>query len=322
MRSPGPGPALSIGGDVDIEGLTITGVQDPANAAVYIGSGADADLTRCIIYDNAGAAIYTKFDVSARHCTITDNGAGIISSGPTWMWVEDTIDYGNQIPSNYAGAAVCVSYSITQPIPSGLTCGLPAYFAKPELWDPRDGDFFLQPGSPAIDAGNPSGPLDPDGSPPDIGAVPYDPNHAPVEPTTYCWSSVTSQGCTPKVTATGVPSAGGAPFSVDCANLGNHKTGLLFYGYTAKASAYQGGWLCVVAPVRRTQVQDSGGTPAPAIDCSGTYSFDFGGLIGSGADPALVAGQAVFAQYWYRDPQLPGNLSTGRTEGLGFQIAP
>jgi hypothetical protein len=42
--------------------------------------------------------------------------------------------------------------------------------ADPLFADPRSGDFRLLPGSPAIDAGDPASPLDPDGTPRNLGA--------------------------------------------------------------------------------------------------------------------------------------------------------
>jgi len=44
----------------------------------------------------------------------------------------------------------------------------------PLFLDPENGDFRLHPDSPCIDAGDPDGEPDPDGSPLDIGAIPFD----------------------------------------------------------------------------------------------------------------------------------------------------
>lgn len=44
----------------------------------------------------------------------------------------------------------------------------------PLFVDPGNGDFHLQPGSPAIDAGDPNSPPDPDGSRADMGALAFD----------------------------------------------------------------------------------------------------------------------------------------------------
>ena len=48
--------------------------------------------------------------------------------------------------------------------------GLGNVSVDPLLVDPANGDFSLQVGSPAIDAGNPYGGTDPDGSRADLGA--------------------------------------------------------------------------------------------------------------------------------------------------------
>ena len=45
---------------------------------------------------------------------------------------------------------------------------------NPLFLDPVNGDFRLHPDSPCIDAGDPDGEPDPDGSPLDIGAIPFD----------------------------------------------------------------------------------------------------------------------------------------------------
>lgn len=92
----------------------------------------------------------------------------------------------------------------------------------------------------------------------------------------------------------------------------------MFYGYAAAAAPFQGGTLCVQPPTQRTPVQGAGGASSPTNDCSGSYSIDFNASIQSGVDPLCVAGQAIFAQYWFRDPQSPS--TTGLTNGLSLVI--
>jgi hypothetical protein len=108
------------------------------------------------------------------------------------------------------------------------------------------------------------------------------------------------------------------PFDVRARNVLDHKLGLLAYGYGASNAPFQGGTLCVEAPLTRTPAQDSGGSGAG--NCSGVYGFDFNALIQSGADPELVAGVQVFAQYWSRDPQ--ASFTTGLTDALRFYVQP
>ena len=84
-----------------------------------------------------------------------------------------------------------------------------------------------------------------------------------------------------------------------------------------------GGTLCLQPPVIRTPGQLSGGSPAPANDCSGQYSF----LLGHAYIQSyfLAAGQTIRAQYWSRDPwsgppATPTNV--GLTDGLSFTLVP
>ena len=42
----------------------------------------------------------------------------------------------------------------------------------------------------------------------------------------------------------------------------------------------------------------------------------------SGADPALVPGVVVHAQYWARDPYDPTGFGTSLSDGLAFTLLP
>lgn len=140
----------------------------------------------------------------------------------------------------------------------------------------------------------------------------------PVTPVSYCTSKVNSLGCRPVIVASGYASlAQPVPFHVTALDALNKKNGLLFYGYFAKASSFQGGTLCVALPIVRTSVQNSGGS-ASGSDCSGT--FDFQAYLQGGQDPVLVAGAEIGAQYWYRDP---GSMpQTGLSDALRILICP
>jgi hypothetical protein len=92
---------------------------------------------------------------------------------------------------------------------------------------------------------------------------------------------------------------------------------VLLYGYRPARLAFPGAFLCVAPPFRAVGSQTSGGSPN-ANDCSGTLSFDFADWIQSGADPRLVPGAVVFAQFWYRDPWTPARA--GLTDALRFEV--
>jgi hypothetical protein len=138
---------------------------------------------------------------------------------------------------------------------------------------------------------------------------------------TYCTAKVNSQGCAPVIASTGAPtlSGGAGSFAITASQILNQKQGLLFYGFLPKASAFQGGFKCIQAPVERTPLQSSGGS-ASGDDCTGTFSYDMGARIGAGNDTRLVLGAIVYAQYWSRDPADPA--TTNLTAGLRFTIGP
>ena len=137
----------------------------------------------------------------------------------------------------------------------------------------------------------------------------------------YCTGKPNSQGCTPAMDWSGTPSASSAsPFLLTCADVLNQKSGLLFYGFASAALPFQGATLCVLPPVKRTDLQNSLGNALPPEDCSGAFAFDMNAEIQSGADALLVRGAAVFAQYWARDPA--ASFGTSLSNAVLFEIAP
>jgi hypothetical protein len=145
----------------------------------------------------------------------------------------------------------------------------------------------------------------------------------------YCTAKLNSLGCTPSISANGAPSASAFNgFVVSAANVRNNKSGLLFYGLNGQAALpYQGGTLCVSPPIKRTPALMSGGTPAPANDCSGVFAIDMctfatGGLGGSPSPLLQVIGTVVNCQFWGRDPGFAAPNNTTLSDGLEYSICP
>lgn len=137
-------------------------------------------------------------------------------------------------------------------------------------------------------------------------------------PQTFCASKTTSDGCPPSMYGLGTPSAtAGAGFVVGAEQVTSGDIGLLFYSKTGPASVpFLGGTLCLAGAVTRTSAQGSGGSGP----CNGSFAFDFNAWAASGQDPALVPGQPVWGQFWFRDP--PAVAGVGLTNGLAFQLGP
>jgi hypothetical protein len=148
-------------------------------------------------------------------------------------------------------------------------------------------------------------------------------------PVVYCTAKTNALGCLPAVGFAGVPSATATSgFTVTSSNNRNQKSGLLFYGNTGRANtAFQGGTLCVKAPIKRTPALNSGGTALPANDCTGVYSIDMnafraGALGGSPAPFLSIPGTVVNCQFWGRDPGFPAPNNTSLSDGLEYTVGP
>jgi hypothetical protein len=99
----------------------------------------------------------------------------------------------------------------------------------------------------------------------------------------------------------------------------NQKTGFLTYSHQPASTPFQGGTLCIQAPILRTPGQNSGGSTS-GNDCTGAYSFDMNAWIQSGVDPSLVVGADVFTQYRSRDPQ--STSSSSLSNAVRFVVNP
>ncbi len=142
-------------------------------------------------------------------------------------------------------------------------------------------------------------------------------------PTVYCTPKTNSVGCQPSISWLGTPSASaGSGFFLQATSEINRVSGMLLYTTAGRASTpFGGGTLCLAQPLRRTPLLNSGGS-LQGLNCSGVYSMDFAAWIASGADPALVAGTTVQAQFYSRDPGFAAPNNIGLTAGLEFTLVP
>lgn len=148
-------------------------------------------------------------------------------------------------------------------------------------------------------------------------------------PVNYCTSGTTSAAvgsCVATIgLASGIPSASNAgPAIIQAANVPNLKTGLIFMGLAQAAGAWgpNGHFLCIAAPTQRTPAQSTGGSAAPAIDCTGTMSIDLNAEIAANSilGQTPVSGLTIFSQGWFRDPG--SSKTTAMTNGLSVTLCP
>ncbi|MBI5434255.1 MAG: hypothetical protein HZA52_15585 [Planctomycetes bacterium] len=141
----------------------------------------------------------------------------------------------------------------------------------------------------------------------------------PLGPALYCVAKDNSQGCLPSIAWQGTPRAN-APsgFRIEATQVIGGRLGFLIYTTTSSTMLpFGGGYLCVGSPLRRVGAQLASGPPT---GCDGAMVFDFNHFASSGVDPALVAGQQVWCQWWSRDGGFPPPNSLCLTAGLHFTL--
>lgn len=289
------------------DGLTLGGV--------YVEFSFGVTIERCVLRGSNRGLYVGLANVYLRRSTVVGNTVGVeVKAGDGYLEMENSIVWNNQA-NHWGNYVICADYCAGD-LPSS-SCGVGQLPGDPGTWDPIGADAHLLPGSPCIDAADPTLPPDPDGSPADIGAIPYDPRYVPT-PTVYCNIKQNSQGCLPSIQADGPPSVSSShPFRIGAHDLIGRQVAVLWYSVAGPANTLQQGIKhCTAAPRSVATLGPAQGATSSA--CSGFVSYDFNALVQSGLDPDLVAGTMVYAQWWYRDPLLvPGG---GWTNAVRFGI--
>lgn len=140
----------------------------------------------------------------------------------------------------------------------------------------------------------------------------------------YCTAGTSSNGCTPSMSASGVPSASSSSgFVVTTSGVDGQRQGVTFYGVSGAQSSPWGtgtSVLCVKSPTQRTPPANSGGSSGA---CDGSFTLDFTAFMAANPDALgapLYGGELVWMQSWYRDPPTP--KSTGLSSALQVSICP
>ncbi len=138
--------------------------------------------------------------------------------------------------------------------------------------------------------------------------------------TTYCTATVSSNGCSPSMSGSGLPQLSSpSGFLATASQVDGSQAGLMFFSTTGQNNApFFGGVLCVKAPLHRLKVATSGGASGT---CNGQFNYALGDmLLHPSGGPLLVPGQVVNVQLWYRDPPSPSTV--GLSNALQFVVCP
>jgi len=170
------------GGTVDLDNSVVSANRSWIQGGGFANYGT-MRVTRCLVINNLanedwpeGAGARNGGSLTVANCTFYGNSGGngnaITHAGGTTELV-NTIIWGNAAPQlkGFDQPGVTVTYSNIQQ-DAGVFPGTGNINVDPQFADPANQDFRLWPGSPCIDAGDPASPLDPDGSPADMGGAP------------------------------------------------------------------------------------------------------------------------------------------------------
>ncbi len=132
---------------------------------------------------------------------------------------------------------------------------------------------------------------------------------------TYCTGKTNSLGCVPAVSWLNQPDKSAGTFTVTCANVLNQQNGLIIWGHSQIAVAFQGGTLCVGSPLVRGPLIGSGGAGSGS-SCTGAYNHVFTTAYMNAM--GINAGDTLYAQFWMRDPPIAS--TTGLSNALKFTV--
>lgn len=282
------------------------------NQAIDSGAGAaeDCSLWKCVLCGNASETGAGACENSSlRRSTVVGNYGDQHHAALLGCTVENSIVWDNISafpPGQTTQSEACnVTLSILPGVPGSLP-GPPLLFGR------HVGDMRLLPGSPAIDAGSPSLPLDPDGTVADLGPFPFD-SAARGGPSRFCDPKRTSAGCEPFATMIGAPSRTGPPAQVLVDGVPEGALGLLLGSADASPMSFFGSTLCVGGTIRRNSIRSA----IPGSGC--------GDLLLLPVDMGLLpvaAGELVFLQVWFRDPAQPDGTAAGLSDAIVATVQP
>lgn len=140
----------------------------------------------------------------------------------------------------------------------------------------------------------------------------------------FCQTSISENGCSPQMSASGFPSASGSSgFTVTMSGVDGLRPSSMVYGLTQVSVAWAVGSSsvrCAGFPWSRVTTGAANGTLG---QCNGAYSIDW--LAFMAANPfaqgqPLTAGATFYIQGWYRDPGAPKNSNLANA--VSFTLCP
>lgn len=284
----------------------------------FFGSGGgihQGSAVRTVIAGNRAPFAAGAEEADLERCTVVGNDRGGVLARISER-VSSSIVRGNV---GYQILPIAGTADVTYSNVEGGAAGAGNFDADPLFFAPVARDFHLKAGSPCIDAGDPAL-VDADGTRADAGAFAFDPNWCGA-PSTVCAGKRNSLGCTPAIEIHGAPVLSGPDdFSIRAGAFVNGHLGRMLWSRRSASEPFQGGTLCVGAPIVGAPISHTGGSGAPGTNCGGSLSFAFthAWLVGAGLSP----GDTAYAQFVARDPLQPDGTGWSLSNAVEFTVCP
>lgn len=285
----------------------------------FFGSGggvSQGSALRTVIAGNTATVAGGVEEAVLDRCTVVGNDRGGVYFPNNSFRVTNSIVHANVAYQVRASFGVPdVTYSNVE----GGAAGAGNFDADPLFFAPVARDYHLKAGSPCIDAGDPAL-VDADGTRADVGAFAFDPSWCGA-PSTVCAGKRNSLGCTPAIEIHGAPVLSGPDdFSIRAGAFVNGHLGRMLWSRRSASEPFQGGTLCVGAPIVGAPISHTGGSGAPGTNCGGSLSFAFthAWLVGAGLSP----GDTAYAQFVARDPLQPDGTGWSLSNSVEFTVCP
>ena len=299
-------------------------------AGSYGGGAVDSNLFRCVVYGNSATTCAGAAGGSIDFSTVTGNFATSVIGGVgsadeflmpylgSFTTISNSIVYANQPDNVGLGDGDSPATPVLEAQWSLLQGGWPGMGnldADGLVAGPYSGSAQLLSGSPAIDAADPSAPLDADGSRADMGAVPFDPSFVP-QPSAFCAGKASAMGLVPVISWNGSPALSGPDdFTLLGVDLTGQSFALVALAPAPAATAAFGGTICLGQGLERLGVLATGGTIGGA-DGAVSVSLSQAEL------GAYGSGSLLYAQILVRDLNHPDGSGANLTGGLEFRVLP
>ena len=266
-----------------LRGLWVEGAAS-STVGVRVAHRHALQATHCI-FTAHHVAIQNFYDAFFLQCNFTGNDTGV-----------------DQFGSGFGEMTSCILWDNTQDFGEGSLFGHPTTSfclrANPITFGPNDP--YLRRVSPCIDAGDPLRQLDPDGSLPDIGAVPYDFNYPLGR--SFCFAQPNSTGVAARLQLIGSNSIVADDLTLHAFDCPPNTIGIFLVGREEGHVPIASGTLCIGGPFERL----------------GLVTFDGTGVAEFGVplpllNGTLMAGDEWTFQCWFRDIGPSSNLTHGAT---------